>query len=257
MQEYIDLVQYVLKKGTKRQDRTGTGTFSVFGPQIQMDLRQGFPLLTTKEINFSNIVKETLWILGGKTNIKDLGAHFWDPWADKNGELGPIYGYQLRNWGGLGIDQVRNVLLEIKTNPFSRRLVISNWNVSDLPKMHLPPCHGLVTQFYVDGDCLDLKMYQRSVDVALGLPYNIGNYALNLILFAHECSKVPRNLIITMGDVHIYSNHIEGLLAQISREPRALPSVMITSNTVDSTGVKDIMLHNYNPWPAIKFEVSV
>ena len=213
MRPYLDLLRTVLKDGERRTDRTGTGTISLFGAQTRYDLREGFPLVTTKKVLFPAVVRELLWFLRGSTNINDdLHAHtpIWDAWADENGELGPIYGYQWRNWGGTGIDQITDAIETIKRDPTSRRIIVSAWNVADLPRMKLPPCHAFF-QFYVAGDFLDVQLYQRSADLALGVPFNIASYALLLEMVAKETHKKARHLVHTLGDAHIYLNHVEGV----------------------------------------------
>src|SRR5687767_3287746 len=210
MRPYLDLLRMVLKDGERRTDRTGTGTLSVFGAQTRYDLREGFPLVTTKKVLFPAVVRELLWFLRGSTNINDdLRQHtpIWDAWADENGELGPIYGYQWRNWGGMGIDQITDAIETIKRDPTSRRIIVSAWNVGDLPRMKLPPCHAFF-QFYCAGDFLDVQLYQRSADLALGVPFNIASYALLLEMVAKETKKRARYFVHTLGDAHIYLNHV-------------------------------------------------
>ncbi|KAB2882282.1 MAG: thymidylate synthase, partial [Kofleriaceae bacterium] len=212
MRPYLDLLRMVLKDGERRTDRTGTGTLSIFGAQSRYDLREGFPLVTTKKVLFPAVVRELLWFLRGSTNIHDdLHAHtpIWDAWADEQGELGPIYGHQWRNWGGLGIDQITDAIETIERDPTSRRIIVSAWNVGDLPRMRLPPCHAFF-QFYVAGDWLDVQLYQRSADLALGVPFNIASYALLLEMVAKETGKRARYFVHTFGDAHIYLNHVEG-----------------------------------------------
>lgn len=259
MRTYLDLVQHVLEHGEARADRTGVGTLSVFGAQTRYDLRQGFPLVTTKKVLFPAVVRELLWFLRGSTNIRDeLTQHtpIWDAWADEHGELGPIYGYQWRNWGGQGIDQVRDAIDTIKRDPGSRRMIVSAWNVSDLPRMRLPPCHALF-QFYVQGQHLDCQLYQRSADLALGVPFNIASYALLLEMIAHECQLVPRHFIHTFGDVHIYQNHVEGLRRQLARQPLPLPRLRLANKPALELRYEDIQLEGYQHHPFIKFEVAV
>lgn len=259
MRPYLELVRHVLDHGAERADRTGTGTLSVFGAQTRYDLRQGFPLLTTKKVLFSAVVRELLWFLRGSTNINDdLTQHtpIWDAWADESGELGPIYGYQWRNWGGTGIDQIRNAIELIKTNPSSRRIIVSAWNVSDLHRMALPPCHTMF-QFHVAGDRLDCQLYQRSADMALGVPFNIASYALLLTLVAQECGLTPGVFVHTLGDAHIYVNHIEGVKRQLERDPLPLPRVRIPVKPVDEVVYEDIELLDYQHHPFIKFAIAV
>jgi thymidylate synthase len=259
MKPYLDLVRHVLDNGERRADRTGTGTISLFGAQVRYDLRQGFPLLTTKKVLFAAVVRELLWFLRGSTNIRDdLTQHtpIWDAWADENGELGPIYGYQWRNWGGTGIDQIKNAIATIRKDPTSRRNIVSAWNVADLPRMKLPPCH-LLFQFYVQGGWLDLQLYQRSADIALGVPFNIASYALLQAMVAQETLLQPRYFIHTFGDAHIYLNHVEGLKMQLERQPYPLPQLRIAGKPMDQLRFEDIELHNYKHHGFIKFEVSV
>ncbi len=259
MNPYLSLIKRVLENGEVRTDRTGTGTISVFGEQVRYDLRDGFPLLTTKKVLFSAVVRELIWFLKGSTNINEgLTEHtpIWDAWADENGELGPIYGHQWRNWGGTGIDQIKTVLEQIKTNPQSRRIIVNAWNVGDVPKMALPPCHTMF-QFYVAGNHLDLQLYQRSADLALGVPFNIASYALLLMMVAGECDLTPRYFIHTMGDAHIYQNHLEGLKNQLTRDPLPLPKVTIAKKPVLEIEYEDIVLENYEHHPFIRFKVAV
>ncbi len=271
MKEYLNLVKHVLATGQRREDRTGTGTISVFGVQTRYDLSQGFPLLTTKKVLFESVVRELIWFLRGSTNInEDLTQHtpIWDAWADERGDLGPIYGYQWRRWerfipeGQTGlyrresIDQIGDVIEAIKTNPDSRRLVVSAWNVSDLDKMRLPPCH-LLFQFYVSGGRLDLQLYQRSADIALGVPFNIASYSLLLTIVARECGLTPGAFVHTLGDAHIYINHIEGLMKQLSRTPGSLPAVTIAKRPIFELTFEDFKLENYHPQGFIKFPVAV
>jgi thymidylate synthase len=271
MKQYLDLVRYILEHGESREDRTGVGTLSVFGAQTKYDLRQGFPLLTTKKVLFSAVVRELLWFLRGSTNINDdLTEHtpIWDAWADENGDLGPIYGYQWRSWpkyvpaGEPGlyrqehIDQIQELINNIKTDPNSRRLIVSAWNVADLGKMKLPPCH-LLFQFYVINGRLDCQLYQRSADIALGVPFNIASYALLMMMIARECKLVPGIFTHTMGDAHIYSNHVDGLKKQLERQPGALPQVEIAAKPIFDLKFEDFNLINYNPQAFIKFPVAV
>jgi thymidylate synthase len=271
MKQYLDLIRFILENGERREDRTGTGTISIFGLQSKYDLREGFPLLTTKKVLFASVLRELLWFLRGSTNINDdLTQHtpIWDAWADENGELGPIYGYQWRKWpryvaeGSTGlyrreqVDQIQQVLDMIKDDPSSRRLIVSAWNVADLDKMALPPCHALI-QFYVINGRLDCQLYQRSADMALGVPFNIASYALLMSMVAKECGLTPGIFTHTLGDAHIYSNHVDGLLNQIQRAPRELPSLEIADKPFWELSFDDFQIHNYNPHPFIKFPISV
>ncbi|MGB0954220.1 MAG: thymidylate synthase [Planctomycetota bacterium] len=259
MKAYLDLVRDILEHGEDREDRTGTGTRSIFGTQTKYDLREGFPLLTTKKVLFTGIVRELLWFLRGSTNIHDdLAEHtpIWNAWADEDGELGPIYGHQWRNWGGMGIDQIQNAIDQIKNNPDSRRILVSAWNVGDLPEMKLPPCH-LLFQFYVANGRLDCQLYQRSADVALGVPFNIASYALLMIMVAQECDLEPGIFTHTLGDAHLYLNHLDGIQEQLTREPGPLPRVEVAHKPLDEIQFEDIVLHDYVHAPFIKFEVAV
>ncbi len=259
MKQYLDLIRHVLDHGERRGDRTGTGTLSVFGTQTRYDLRQGFPLLTTKKVLFPAVVRELLWFLRGSTNIHDeLTQHtpIWDAWAGPDGDLGPIYGYQWRNWGGLGLDQIQDALRRIREEPESRRILVSAWNVADLPRMALPPCHTMF-QFYVSSGRLDCQLYQRSADLALGVPFNIASYALLLTMMAQECGLQPGVFVHTIGDAHVYLNHVEGLEEQLSRTPGALPELRVASKPVDEVRFEDVELHGYDPAPFIKFPIAV
>jgi len=259
MRPYLDLVKHILENGEERSDRTGTGTVSVFGCQTRYDLREGFPLLTTKKVLFAAVVHELLWFLRGSTNINDgltENTPIWDAWADADGELGPIYGHQWRNWGGQGIDQIAAAIDLIKHNPTSRRIIVSAWNVSDVPKMALPPCHTMF-QFYVQRGRLDCQLYQRSADIALGVPFNIASYALLTQMIAKECGLEPGVFVHTMGDAHIYVNHIEGLRMQLEREPHPLPTVRIADKPFDALTFDDVELVGYEHHPFIKFKVAV
>ncbi|MFQ5587696.1 MAG: thymidylate synthase, partial [Nitrospiria bacterium] len=246
MKQYLDLVRQILEHGEKKSDRTGTGTLSIFGCQSRYDLRDGFPLLTTKKVLFPAVVRELLWFLKGSTNInEDLKTHtpIWNAWADEAGELGPIYGYQWRKWEKFiwdektqgyqktHVDQIQNAIEQIKTRPDSRRIIVSAWNVADIDQMALPPCHAFF-QFYVIGGRLDCQLYQRSADVALGVPFNIASYALLLTLVAQECGLRPGVFTHTLGDAHIYENHIEGLQTQLKRTPKTLPEIKVTKKNV-------------------------
>jgi thymidylate synthase len=256
MRPYLELLRHVLDHGERRTDRTGTGTISLFGAQSRYDLREGFPLVTTKKVLFPAVVRELLWFLRGSTNIHD-GLHqhtpIWDAWADEHGELGPIYGYQWRHWGG---DQITTAIETIKTDPGSRRIIVSAWNVEDLPKMKLPPCHALF-QFYVQGNSLDCQLYQRSADLALGVPFNIASYALLLSMIAQECGLVPRYFVHTLGDAHIYLNHVEGVKIQLDRAPLPLPRLVLAAKPTLALAYEDIALEGYQHHAFIKFPVAV
>jgi thymidylate synthase len=262
MRPYLDLLRQVLEHGERRTDRTGTGTISMFGAQTRYDLRDGFPLVTTKKVLFPAVVRELLWFLRGSTNIHDdLHAHtpIWDAWADENGELGPIYGFQWRHWPDgtpNGIDQITDVIQQIKTNPSSRRLIVSAWNVADIPKMKLPPCHAFF-QFYVHDTWLDCQLYQRSADLALGVPFNIASYALLMSMIAQECKLQPRHFVHTLGDAHIYLNHVEGVKIQLSREPHPLPKLVLANKPTLEMTFEDISLEGYQHHAFIKFPVAV
>jgi thymidylate synthase len=263
MRAYLDLLRHVLEHGERRNDRTGTGTLSVFGTQTRYDLREGFPLLTTKKVLFPAVVRELVWFLKGSTNINDdLHAHtpIWDAWADENGDLGPIYGYQWRHWGASnespGVDQIQQVLETIKKDPTSRRIIVSAWNVTDIPKMRLPPCHALF-QFYVNDRSLDCQLYQRSADLALGVPFNIASYALLQAMIAQECELVPRHFVHTLGDAHIYLNHVEGVKTQLARDPMPLPKLVLAPKKVLDMTFEDVTLEGYQHHPFIKFPVAV
>lgn len=271
MRQYLDLVKYIFENGEKKEDRTGTGTLSVFGYQAKYDLREGFPLLTTKKVLFSAVVHELLWFLRGSTNINDGLKEFtpiWNAWADESGELGPIYGYQWRKWekyvqedasGGYQkeyIDQIQIAINMIKTDPSSRRIIVNAWNVADIDRMALPPCHALF-QFYVVGDRLDCQLYQRSADVALGVPFNIASYALLLAMIAQECDLTPGIFVHTLGDAHIYLNHVDGLQAQLQRQPKPLPQLCIAKKPVFDITFNDIELLKYEHDAFIKFPIAV
>jgi thymidylate synthase len=268
MRPYLDLLRHVLDHGERRTDRTGTGTISLFGAQTRYDLRDGFPLVTTKKLLFPAVVRELLWFLRGSTNIHDdLTQHtpIWDAWADPDGELGPIYGHQWRRWGsrgsepggaGAGIDQIANAIATIKRDPMSRRIIVSAWNVADLPDMKLPPCHALF-QFYVQAGHLDCQLYQRSADLALGVPFNIASYALLTAMIAKECRLEPRHFVHTLGDAHIYLNHVEGVRLQLEREPFALPRLVLADKPVLAQRYEDIALEGYQHHPFIKLPVAV
>ena len=259
MRPYLDLLRHVLEHGERRTDRTGTGTLSIFGAQTRYDLREGFPLVTTKKVLFPAVVRELLWFLRGSTNIHDdLAEHtpIWNAWADERGELGPIYGYQWRNWGGSGIDQIQQAIETIKRDPTSRRIIVSAWNVADLPKMRLPPCHAFF-QFYVQDKWLDCQLYQRSADLALGVPFNIASYALLMSMIAQECKLAPRHFIHTLGDAHIYLNHVEGVKLQLAREPFPLPRLVLADKPALELKFEDIRLEGYRHHPFIKLDVAV
>lgn len=264
MHQYHDLLRHVLNNGTKKNDRTGTGTISTFGYQMRFDLQNGFPLLTTKKIHVKSIIHELLWFLKGDTNIqylKENNVSIWDEWADENGNLGPVYGHQWRSWNGADgktTDQISNVITEIKKNPDSRRLIVSAWNVGDLDKMALQPCHVLF-QFYVSNGKLSCQLYQRSADLFLGVPFNIASYALLTHMIAQVCNLKPGEFVHTFGDVHIYSNHMEQVNLQLSRIPRSLPTLQINPLVKDIFEFKfsDFFIANYDPYPAIKAEVAV
>lgn len=264
MKQYLDLCKHILENGTEKGDRTGTGTISSFGYQMRFDLQEGFPVLTTKKLSLRAIIHELLWFLKGDTNIKYLqenNVRIWNEWADEEGNLGPIYGHQWRSWGkadGGQIDQIRDVIEQIKTNPNSRRLIVSAWNVGELEEMALPPCHAFF-QFYVANGKLSCQLYQRSADVFLGVPFNIASYALLTMMMAQVCDLEPGEFVHTMGDVHIYTNHFEQVQLQLTREPKKLPIMNINSNVKDIFDFvyEDFTLENYEAHPHIKGEVSV
>ena len=264
MQSYLTLLQHILDNGVQKGDRTGTGTRSVFGYQMRFDLTQGFPLVTTKKLHLKSIVHELLWFLQGDANIaylKENGVSIWDEWADENGDLGPVYGHQWRSWTGNNgetIDQIINVIADLKSNPDSRRHIVSAWNVADLPKMKLAPCHCLF-QFYVADGKLSCQLYQRSADVFLGVPFNIASYALLTMMVAQVCGYEAHEFVHTFGDVHLYNNHVEQANLQLSRTPFDLPTVKLNPAVKDIFEFKyeDIQLHNYQSHPAIKAPVAV
>jgi thymidylate synthase len=260
MKAYLDLVRLVLEDGERRTDRTGTGTISLFGAQTRYDLREGFPLLTTKKVLFPAVVRELLWFLRGSTNVRDgLTQHtpIWDAWADAAGDLGPIYGAQWRSWGGRGHDQIREAIRMIREQPDSRRILVSAWNVADLPKMRLPPCHTMFQFSVRAGGRLDLQLYQRSADLALGVPFNIASYALLLQLIAQETELQPGVFVHTFGDLHIYANHVDGLRRQCERAPLEPPQVRIARKPLDELVFEDVELIGYRHHAFIKFEVAV
>lgn len=264
MKQYLDLLQHVLDHGVLKEDRTGTGTHSVFGYQMRFDLQNGFPLLTTKKLHLKSIIHELLWFLKGDTNVKYLqanGVRIWNEWADENGDLGHIYGYQWRSWpdyDGGHIDQIKEAIDTIQNNPDSRRIIVSAWNVADLPQMNLPPCHAFF-QFYVANGKLSLQLYQRSADIFLGVPFNIASYALLLMMVAQVTGLEAGDFVHTLGDAHIYNNHIEQVREQLSREPRALPTMKLNPNVKSIFDFKyeDFELTDYNPHPHIAGKVTV
>ena len=264
MKQYLDLLDRILTEGVKKEDRTGTGTISVFGNQMRFNLEEGFPLLTTKKLHLKSIIYELLWFLRGDTNIKylkDHGVSIWDEWADENGELGPVYGHQWRSWpdeNGGTIDQIQNVVNQIKNNPDSRRMIVSAWNVAEVERMALPPCHTMF-QFYVANGRLSLQLYQRSADTFLGVPFNIASYALLLQMMAQVTGLKAGDFIHTTGDTHLYLNHIEQAKLQLTRAPRPLPRMVINPDVKDIYDFKyeDFQLEGYDPWPHIKAAVSV
>ena len=272
MKQYLDLLDRILTEGVQKGDRTGTGTLSVFGHQMRFNLEEGFPLLTTKKLHLKSIIYELLWFLRGDTNIKylkDHGVSIWDEWADEEGELGPVYGHQWRSWpdyDGGTIDQIKMVVDQIKHNPNSRRMIVSAWNVAEVNRMALPPCHSLF-QFYVSppsegtGEVgrLSLQLYQRSADTFLGVPFNIASYALLLMMMAQVCGLRPGDFVHTTGDTHLYLNHLDQARLQLSREPRPLPTMRINPDvrSIFDFQYEDFQLENYTPWPHIKADVSV
>lgn len=264
MKQYLDILDRILKEGVKKEDRTGTGTLSIFGTQSRYALKDGFPLLTTKKLHLKSIIYELLWFLKGDTNVKYLqehGVRIWNEWADENGELGPVYGHQWRSWpdyqGGT-IDQIKNVLEQLKHNPDSRRMIVSAWNVAEVEKMALPPCHTMF-QFYVADGRLSLQLYQRSADTFLGVPFNIASYALLLQMMAQVTGFETGDFIHTTGDTHLYLNHLDQARMQLTRTPRKLPVMKINPNVKDlfSFQYEDFQLEGYDPWDHIKAEVSV
>jgi len=264
MRQYLDLMQHILDEGTNKADRTGTGTLSVFGAQLRFDLQQGFPLLTTKKVHLKSIIHELLWFLKGDTNIaylKEHGVTIWDEWADEQGELGPVYGHQWRSWpaaDGRHIDQISKVLEEIRRNPDSRRLIVSAWNVADIDRMALAPCHAFF-QFYVAEGRLSCQLYQRSADFFLGVPFNIASYALLTMMVAQVCGLKPGDFVHTFGDCHLYLNHLDQAREQLSRQPKMLPRMVINPDVTSLFDFRydDFSLVGYDPHPAIKAPVAV
>ena len=264
MQQYLDLMRHVLEHGTVKTDRTGTGTRSVFGWQMRFDLAQGFPVLTTKKLHLRSIIVELLWFLRGDTNIawlKEHGVSIWDEWADENGDLGPVYGAQWRSWpapDGRHIDQISELLTGLRNNPDSRRHIVSAWNPAEIPSMKLPPCHALF-QFYVADGRLSCQLYQRSADIFLGVPFNIASYALLTMMVAQVCGLRPGEFVHTLGDAHLYSNHLEQAQLQLSRTPRPLPTMWINPEVTDLFAFRpeDFRLDGYEPWPHIPAPVAV
>ncbi|WP_404325214.1 thymidylate synthase [Cobetia sp. UIB-001] len=264
MQPYLDLMRHVLENGTQKGDRTGTGTLSVFGHQMRFDLAEGFPLVTTKKLHLRSIIHELLWFLKGDTNIaylKENGVRIWDEWADENGDLGPVYGYQWRSWPnpqGGSVDQISQLIEQIKTNPDSRRLMVSAWNPALVDEMALPPCHALF-QFYVADGRLSCQLYQRSADIFLGVPFNIASYALLTQMVAQVCGLKPGEFIHTLGDAHLYSNHLEQAREQLTREPLALPQLVLNPKVTDlfDFTFDDIAIEGYESHPHIKAQVAV
>jgi thymidylate synthase len=264
MKQYLDLLRHIRANGVMKEDRTGTGTQSVFGYQMRFDLSEGFPLLTTKKVHLKSIIYELLWFIAGDTNVKylqDHGVTIWDEWADENGDLGPVYGHQWRSWpapDGRTIDQISMVIDTIRRNPDSRRMLVTAWNPAEVDKMALPPCHCLF-QFYVADGKLSCQLYQRSADVFLGVPFNIASYALLTLMIAQVCGLEPGEFVHTTGDAHIYRNHFEQVATQLSREPRPLPRMRLNPDVkslFDFT-YEDFILEGYDPWPAIKAPVAV
>jgi len=264
MKQYLDLLQRIVNEGTRKEDRTGTGTLSVFGHQMRFNLEEGFPLLTTKKLHLKSIIYELLWFLKGDTNVKYLqenGVRIWNEWADENGELGPVYGHQWRSWpnyNGGHIDQIQDIVNALKNNPDSRRIIVSAWNVAEVDQMALPPCHCLF-QFYVANGKLSLQLYQRSADTFLGVPFNVASYALLTMMMAQVSGLKPGDFIHTTGDTHLYLNHLEQAKEQLKRTPRTLPRMVINPNVTSIFDFKydDFTLEGYDPLPHIKAEVSV
>ena len=261
MQQYLDLLQDIMDNGVDKMDRTGTGTRSVFGRQMRFDLSKGFPLVTTKKVHLKSIIYELLWFLKGDTNVKYLqehGVRIWNEWADENGELGPVYGSQWRNWNGEGIDQIAQVVETLKKNPNDRRMIVSAWNVGKIAEMHLPPCH-MMFQFYVANNKLSCMLYQRSCDMFLGVPFNIASYALLTMMMAQVCGYEPGEFVHTLGDTHIYHNHFEQVKEQLSHTPYPLPQMKINPNVKDINDFKfeDFELLNYQSYDTIRAKVAV
>lgn len=264
MNQYEALLKYVKDNGVKKTDRTGVGTVSIFGYQMRFDLQKGFPLITTKKLHLKSIIHELLWFLKGEKNIQYLnenGVTIWDEWADENGDLGPVYGYQWRNWpkpNGQHVDQISNIVKMIQNNPDSRRILVSAWNVAEIENMKLPPCH-VIFQFYVAEGKLSCQMYQRSADMFLGVPFNIASYALLTMMVAQVCNLEPHEFIHTLGDTHIYLNHMEQVNLQLSRMPRPYPKMIINKNVQDIFSFKyeDFKLEGYDPYPSIKAPIAV
>ncbi|PID88014.1 MAG: thymidylate synthase [Bacteroidia bacterium] len=264
MKQYLELLQRVKKEGVLKNDRTGTGTYSIFGHQMRFNLQEGFPLLTTKKLHLKSIIHELLWFIKGNTNtayLNENGVKIWNEWADPDGELGKIYGYQWRSWtasGGKHIDQLQQVLTDLKQNPDSRRHIVSAWNVGDLEEMNLPPCH-ILFQFYIANGKLSCQLYQRSADIFLGVPFNIASYALLTMMVAREVGCLPGEFIHTLGDVHIYTNHSQQVDLQLTRSPKQLPEMILNPviQKVTEFSYSDFTLKNYNPHPHIKGEISV
>lgn len=264
MRQYLDLLQHVLEQGVERQDRTGVGTLSVFGHQMRFDLNEGFPLLTTKKLHVRSIIYELLWFLQGKTNVhylKEHGVTIWDEWADENGDLGPVYGSQWRGWrtaDGREVDQLAGVIEQIKTNPTSRRLIVSAWNPGEVDRMALPACHALF-QFYVADERLSCQLYQRSADVFLGVPFNIASYSMLTMMIAQVCGLGLGDFVHTLGDTHLYLNHLEQVKLQLSRDPRPLPRMVINPKvqSIDDFRYEDFQLQDYDPHPHIRAPIAV
>lgn len=264
MKQYHDLMRLVMEEGSEKGDRTGTGTRSIFGHQIRFDLSEGFPLITTKKVHLRSIIHELLWFLAGDTNVKYLNENkvsIWDEWADENGELGPVYGAQWRSWPaacGITVDQISNLVHNIKVNPNSRRLIVSAWNVPEIEKMALPPCHCLF-QFYVADGKLSCQLYQRSADIFLGIPFNIASYALLTLMIAQVTDLKPGDFIHTFGDAHLYNNHLDQAVEQLSRQPRPLPEMLLNPEVTDifAFSFNDFVLGGYNPYPHIPAPVAV
>ncbi len=261
MKQYLDMLRYVLENGVDKMDRTGVGTRSVFGQQMRFDLSRGFPLMTTKKMHLKSIIHELLWFIKGDTNVKylqDNGVRIWNEWADENGDLGPIYGSQWRDWNGEGIDQLAQVVDKLKNNPNDRRMIVSAWNVSKISEMRLPPCH-MMFQFYVANGKLSCMLYQRSCDMFLGVPFNIASYALLTMMLAQVCNLEPGEFVHTLGDTHIYHNHFEQVKEQLRREPLPLPTMRLNPQVKDINDFKyeDFTLENYECYGAIKAQVAV